>query len=264
MNRSFLLVLGAGLLSSLVLPSSGGPSPHSSKNPTAPKNPPLLQPPPPILQLPPPPQNRFGVVGTGGFGIEAEFLTEAYIKKKPHAPIHSLGGSERDDFSPGVEVFYERVFSDPRDRNLRGLRLGLGYTNIDIEDDVSISAINFNLKHALDADLVYFNAGPFYERRFTDRFYGQLGAGLTAAYINADLSTRDSTGLLHADADEDEFLFGAYASAGLGYDITRNWSLMGGIRYQYLESFDIDNGVTEAELEFDSAFLAFVGLRFVF
>ena len=121
----------------------------------------------------------------------------------------------------------------------------------------------FTLEHDFDADLIYANVGPFYERRFTDRFYGQASVGLTAAYIDADLETTHSDGFRAYESD-DEFLFGAYAQVALGYQVSTNWSLMGGVRYQDLDSFDIDNAISEVELDFDSSYVVFVGLRWDF
>ncbi len=139
--------------------------------------------------------------------------------------------------------------------------MGVGYSQIEMDDNFRDAGTGFELGHDLDADLFHLNVGPFFEHRFTPRFYGQVSAGPTAAYIDAELSTRDTTGLLDADAAEDEFLFGAYTSLAIGYEFTPCWSLMGGVRYQYLDSFEIDNGSTEAELDFDSSFFAFLGLR---
>ena len=229
--------------------------------------------PPPVvpdlsIEVPSQPRNRIGVLATGGLGISAEFLSDAFVKKDPKIPFDRIEREEDADFSPGFEVFYERLFSDPAETtHLWGLRVGLGYSHIEAEDrynEIDAFGDVFTLEHELEADLIHLNVGPFYEHRFSDRFYAQVSAGLTAAYMNADLKTRDSTGLLDADSSEDDFLFGAYASLAIGYDIAPNWSLMGGIRYQYLDTFEIDNGITEAELDFDSAYFVFAGLRWAF
>lgn len=240
--------------------SAGEPHRAVGKNP---KNPPLPPLPPPVLA---PELNRFGILGTGGFGVEAEFVSDAFIKKDPKKklPSDAYRSTEEDDFSGGVELFYERILTDPLAGSFWGLRVGVGYTQIEIEETMQEPTNAFSLAHELDADLFHLNVGPFYEHRFTDQFYAQFSAGLTAAYIDADLSTRDSTGVLDADASEDDFLFGAYASLALGYYFTPRWSLMGGVRYQYLDSFEINNGSTEAELDFDSSVFAFIGLRYDF
>lgn len=243
---------------------AGEPTTRPDKNPKNPKNPP---PPviPPIIEVDPP-KHRLGVLATGGFGIEAEFVSDAFVKKDPtkKIPLDSYESDDEDDFSGGFEVFYEHVFSDPDDIDVWGLRLGLGYSRIEIDDKFHDMANAFTLSHDLDADLIHFSVGPFYEHRFSNEVFAQISAGLTAAYINADLSTEDSTGLLDADTSEDDFLFGAYASVALGYEFTPRWSILGGVRYQYLDSFEIDNGSTEADLDFDSSVLAFIGLRFAF
>ena len=219
-----------------------------------------------VVPVPDTSRNRFGVLATGGFGIEAKFVSDAFTKKDPKSPMTELSYEEGADLSAGFEVFYERLFSDPTDVDLYGVRIGVGYTQIEVED--RRSALDdfgdpVQLMQDLDADLVYLNVGPFYERRLTDRFYAQVSAGLTAAYIDANLNTSDN-GAIDADAGEDETLFGAYASLAIGFDVASNWSILGGVRYQYLDRFSIDNGVTDAELDFDSVYMAFLGLRFEF
>ena len=64
--------------------------------------------------------------------------------------------------------------------------------------------------------------------------------------------------------DDSDFVFGGYIDFTVGYDITRNWSLYGGVRYQYLTDFEVGSVGAEAEIEFDQAYMAFLGLRFAF
>ncbi len=208
-------------------------------------------------------RNRVGVLATGGLGVSAKMISDAFTKD---VPTTRLSQSEDADFAPGGEIFYERVLSDPSAEDLWGIRVGFGYSRVEMENRFSgFDEFDqfFTLQHDLDADLIHANVGPFYERRFTDRLYGQASVGLTAAYIDADLETTHSDGL-RANGSDDEFLFGAYASVALGYQVSSNWSLMGGVRYQYLDNFKIDNGVSDVELDFDSSYVVFAGLRWDF
>ena len=209
-------------------------------------------------------RNRVGVLATGGLGISADIISNAFTKKSPTAPISQ---SEDADFSLGGELFYERILSaDPAAQDLWGIRVGVGYSQVEVEDrHRGFDEFDqfFTLEHDFDADVIHANVGPFFERRFTDRFYGQVSAGLTAAYIDADLETTHSDGF-SANESDDEFLFGAFAQVALGYQVASNWSLMGGIRYQYLDRFEIDNGLSEVELDFDSSYVVFAGIRWEF
>ncbi|MFT5189241.1 MAG: opacity protein-like surface antigen [Verrucomicrobiales bacterium] len=209
-----------------------------------------------------PSRNRIGVLAIGGLGISAEFISNAFTKEAPKVPISQ---SEDADFSPGGEIFYDRILSAPSEAaNLWGVRVGLGYSQIEVEErfrGIDGGDNPFTILHEFEADLIHLNVGPFYEHRFSDRFYAQVSAGITAAYIDADLET---SGVLNAKASEDEFLFGAYASLALGVQIAPNWSLIGGIRYHYIDAFEIDNGATKTELDFDSSHFVFAGLRFDF
>lgn len=250
------LIFGALLLMALTQFSPGGPSPKNPKNP-----PPAPIPPPPlIINLP---KNRVGVMATGGFGVETEFVSDAFVKKDPSKPV-PLGSSstvkdnDEDDFSGGVEFFYERLFTEPDARHLWGLRVGLGYSEFDLEGGTEF------YQQQLEADLFYLNVGPFYEHRFTRNFYGQLSAGLTAAYISSDLSGDGVDDIFDDDVSEDDFLFGAYASVAIGYDFNSRWGILGGVRYQYLDSHEIKTEAGKAEMDFDSSIYAFIGLRFSF
>ncbi len=254
MNNRCLLFGALFFLVFATIAPGGEPTPV--KNPKNP--PPPVIPPPPVLRLP---MNRIGVMATGGFNVETEFVSDAFVKKDPSKPkgfSDSDSDSDEDDFSGGFEVFYERLFTQPDVSGLWGLRVGVGYNEFELE---GLSGV---LDQKLDADLFYLSVGPFYEYRFTNQFYGQLGAGLTAAYISSDLSSEDLGGVFDDDASEDDFLFGAYASVALGYDFTPHWGIIGGVRYQYLDSHEIKTESGEAELDFDGSFYAFLGLRFTF
>jgi outer membrane receptor protein involved in Fe transport len=216
------------------------------------------------VEIPEVSRNRVGVLANGGLGISAEILSNAFTKKSPTTPITQ---SEDADFALGGEIFYERILSaDPSAQDLWGIRVGVGYSQVEMEDRHSgfdEFGQFFTLEHDFDADLIHANVGPFFERRFTDRFYGQASVGLTAAYIDADLETTHSAGFSAYEGD-DEFLFGAYAQVALGYQVSSNWSLMAGIRYQYLDTFEIDNGISEVDLDFDSSYVVFAGVRWNF
>ncbi len=213
------------------------------------------------------PRHRLGVNATGGFNIEAEFLSHAFTKKKPAVDIYRDPSEEEDDFSAGFEIYYEHLLSDPGADHLWGLRAGIGYNRIEIEERFAgLSGLGnlVTFEDELDADLIYLNVGPFYEHRFTEKFYAQLSAGITAAYIDADLVTTVEPGPLKSSGGDDDFLIGAYASLGIGYDFAPNWGLMGGIRYQYLDRFEVSNDFSEAKLNFDSSYFLFLGLRWSF
>lgn len=53
-------------------------------------------------------------------------------------------------------------------------------------------------------------------------------------------------------------------SAALGYDVAPNCSIMTGVRYQYLDRFEIANQSVGASLNSDEAYQIFLGLRWAF
>lgn len=256
MNRcpsSFSLLIGATVGLVVLGLAYGGPYGKSPKQSVIP-----LLPQPEVLD------HRVGLQAAGGLGIKAQFLANAYMKQRYSndrysVPTDQLRDTDHDEFAPGVEGFYERVLGRSAN-SLWGARVGLGYMNIEAESDIQLR--RRTLTSDLDVDMLYATLGPFYEHRFTDRFYAQISAGVAVAYMDASLHSE--AGRFSDSATESDFVMGAYVSAAIGYDVVPNCSIMTGIRYQYMDRFEISNRMDSASLNSDEAYQVFVGLRWAF
>lgn len=241
------------------------------------------------------PKNRFGFQGGVTFGVKAKFVSEAFagnnitaIKEIGPETVHvdaSRGGAD-DNGGFNGEFYYERAFgeSDLMSEGVNetwGMHFGVGFSQVDLRDRAKVNAFRpldpadppgtipefidqGTMVHDLEADLWYVNVGLYKESYLTDHFYAKVGGGLSVAYIEGEYEMTGPFDFAAEYAEEEDILLGGYLDLTLGYDITRNWGLFGGIRYQYLTSFEMDTGYSEAELKFDQTFMAFLGLRFTF
>lgn len=233
------------------------------------------------------PKNRFGVHGGVSFGVKAKFISDAFsgnnIIAVPGGGLENVNvvgsrGSDKDRGALGGDLFYELVLgeSDLLSEGVNemwGVHIGLGYnefgfgtsSNVDVFRDGDGAFLNTGqINHDLDADMWRIDVGLFKESYLTDRVYAKVGGGFSLAYIDADYTASGPFNFAPLSGSDSDFVFGAYVDLTVGYDITRNWSLYSGLRYQFLSDFEVDNGGGEAKMEFDQAYSAFIGLRYAF
>ena len=233
------------------------------------------------------PKNRFGKHGGIAFGVKAEFISGAFsgnnIVADPAEGLESVNvvrgqGSNEESGALGGELFYERILgeSDILSEGVNemwGIHIGLGYNEFGFKDIIGVDVFGQDdggfintgsIGNELDADMWRLDVGLFKESYLTDRLYAKFGGGLSVAYIEAEYTASGPFNFSPLSGDDSDFVFGGYIDFTVGYDITRNWSLYGGLRYQYLSDFEMDNGSAEASLEFDQAYMAFLGVRFAF
>lgn len=233
------------------------------------------------------PKNRFGVQGGVAFGVKAKFISEAFsgnnIIAVDDGDLESVnvvrgGASDKERGALGGDLFYEYVISESDllsegVNEMWGVHVGLGYnefgfgatSNVDVFRGGDGAFLNTGqINHNLDADMWRLDVGLFKESYLTDRLYAKFGGGLSVAYIDADYTASGPFNFAPLSGSDSDFVFGGYVDMTVGYDITRNWSLYSGLRYQFLTDFEIDNGGAESTIEFDQAYTAFIGLRYAF
>ncbi len=237
------------------------------------------------------PKNRVGVQGTVSFGIDAKFMSEAFtgndiVTVPANGPQDvivdpgSAGDDEEDAL--GGELFFERVLgeSDLLDSGVNetwGLRVGVGFTQLEFSSNSNLDTFEQvapglqspflsqgSMNHDFEADLWYLNLGLFSESHITDRFRAKFGVGISAAYIDASYTVSGPFDFATAQEDDQDLLVGGYVDLTFGFDFTRSLALDAGLRYQYFRSFDMVTGFSEASIDFDQSFMAFIGLRYSF
>ena len=117
------------------------------------------------------------------------------------------------------------------------------------------------------ADLLQFNLGPVGSWRLTDRLSFELGGGLSLAWVDSKMRIRETVTVTGngsrnrrvSDSDSG-FLFGAYIESGLTYQLTREWLLHGGFRYQYLGDFSQSAEGFKLTMDFKNSAIGFLGV----
>jgi hypothetical protein len=233
------------------------------------------------------PKNRFGMHGGVAFGVKAKFISAAFsgdnIVADPDVGPESVttdrtNGSDDERGALSGEIFYERILGESNIlsegvNEFWGIHIGVGFNEFGFKDTVGVDVFGQDdggfistgsINNELDADMWRIDVGLFKESYLTDRLYAKFGGGLSAAYIEADYSLSGPFNFADLNDDDSDFVFGGYVDLTVGYDFTRNWSLYGGVRYQYLTDFEVGSGGAEAKIEFDQAYMAFLGVRFAF
>jgi len=115
--------------------------------------------------------------------------------------------------------------------------------------------------NTLEADLFGFDFGPTLSFDFTDKLRLTASVGGTVAWIDSEFSYRDGT-LAQNSSKQSDWLFGAYASTDLQYQIGEHWGLFGGAAYTRLEDFEQQVDGRSAELQFDDSYTLRCGFFF--
>lgn len=241
----------------------------------------------PVAPEPAPPmsapagRSRIGIGANMGFGIKAKFISEAFTSTGvvvdpdpiPQDVYVDRGGvSDKDDQAEGGEIFYELLLSESPELSW-GLHLSGGYNNLEFGATNPLEAFSTgdgsfvgmgSARQELKADLWHLNLGFFTESHITDRFSAKFGVGGSAGYIRSKYSMSGPFDLVGESKRDDEILYGGYAEATLGYDITPDWTIFGGLRYQYFNSFETKSASSGADVDFGGSFVGSVGMRWSF
>jgi hypothetical protein len=228
-------------------------------------------------------------------GVKAEFITNAFTGNNitviqdvgpENVGVNPSRDSTTNEKGEGGEIFYERVLgeSDLLSEGVNetwGVHFGVGFNHLGTEgrsrgntfrqlpgDAPAGTEPEFLdqgiIFHDLEADLWHASVGLFKESYLTDNFYTKVGGGLTVAYVESEYSVKGPFDFADETASDNDFLFGGYLDLTIGYDVTPNWSLYGGIRYQYLSSYELNTPSSDTKVEFNQSYMAFVGVRFAF
>ncbi|RYD34658.1 MAG: hypothetical protein EOP87_08800 [Verrucomicrobiaceae bacterium] len=122
----------------------------------------------------------------------------------------------------------------------------------------------------LEANLFAISAGPWISFTPFEKFHLQLEAGVTLSAIDGDYRQRSTTAFGGATATSTsrggnrDVLPGFYAGGTASYDFSRQWSGFAGLRYQYLDDYEVNAGGSKASLSFSQSFIGVIGVRFRF
>lgn len=123
----------------------------------------------------------------------------------------------------------------------------------------------------LDVHLATFSVGSYLEIPVTDDFHVLLEGGLNAAIASGDYDFESSTTITglgtvqSSGSDSDtKILPGLYLGVTGIYQLNDKWALQFSGRYQYMDNFKLEDNGSEANLNFDSAFILSLGAVYSF
>jgi len=126
-------------------------------------------------------------------------------------------------------------------------------------------------RHEFDGHLWGLHLGMYGEHRLSERWLASLSGGLAMGFLNADVSWSESatlpgggTASLSGSDSDSDVLFGFYVGANIAYDLRKNWSLIGGVQYQYLGSYDGDFEGRKVEVDFSGSLFVTIGISKTF
>ena len=118
----------------------------------------------------------------------------------------------------------------------------------------------------LDAHFLALTVGPYLELPVSSRFSVNLEGGLSLALVNGDYHFDSTTTIpgagpsTHSEKESaTSILPGVTVGFTAHYHINDSWSAYAGAKYQYFSDFVIDDGSSEAELEFGRSFILSLG-----
>lgn len=147
----------------------------------------------------------------------------------------------------------------------------LGATPVSHSVNTVQNAAEITGSRKLDANLFGFRLGPYFELPVCPHFAVELGAGLSFGVISSDFSYNEVVAIAglnnqtHAGSGhEDTALAGAYARAQANVKLFRNVSLIGGVEFNDLGTFDQSVGTETAHLDLSQSIYVSGGLSFSF
>ena len=126
-------------------------------------------------------------------------------------------------------------------------------------------------RHDFDGHLWGVHLGLYGEHRLGERWLTSLSGGLAMGILNADVSWSESANLpgggtvsSSGSGSDSDVLFGFYLGAAAAYDVGRNWSVIGGVQYQFLGDYKGNFDGRTVEVDFSGSIFVTLGISKTF
>jgi len=113
--------------------------------------------------------------------------------------------------------------------------------------------------------------GPYVEYPLTERLDISLSAGLAAALLNNSASWNETVYIggtaaatSSGSGNNTGFVWGGYVSADVSWQLSKRWSVEGGVQYQNLGVYDHDVGTREVELDLSKSLFVLLSVGYKF
>jgi len=133
------------------------------------------------------------------------------------------------------------------------------------------SGATFSGRHEFDGSLWGLHLGLYGERRFSPRWQASVAGGMALGFLSADVSWSEQAALpgggsasLSGGGNDSDVLFGFYLGASAAYDLGKDWSVIGGVQYQFLGSYENNFSGRAVEVDFSGSIFFTIGISKTF
>ena len=122
----------------------------------------------------------------------------------------------------------------------------------------------------LEADMISFGLGPYWDFYPHERLGISIDAGILLTWVFSDFrfeetrTTNDVPIRIQDSDDQSEFLAGGFIEAKVSFELNLNLAIQGGARYQLIEDFEHERDGEVAELDFSEAAILTIGFTYLY
>jgi len=126
--------------------------------------------------------------------------------------------------------------------------------------------VALSTENELQSGLWGFRVGPWVAYDIADRVSLGLSIGVAAGVLNAEVTWRDTAGSTTASGSGTDLgvLMGFYMSSTASWQFAERWSLVGGIQYQNLGTYEHEFDGRSVKLDVDNAIFVSIGVGWSF
>jgi len=174
-----------------------------------------------------------------------------------------VDGTTPPDASGGVS--YNQTFSGPFS-GTAGFVLSNSIAGTLFSTNIAAISGQYNFR----ADVFGFRLGPYLEYQLGKRTFLALSAGFAMTVVNAEASwnelatTTSGTATRGARGSATGTMWGGYVGLNISHQLSRRWSVTGGVQWQDLSDFTQDVGAKQAVLELSGSVFVTIGLSYSF
>jgi len=126
----------------------------------------------------------------------------------------------------------------------------------------------FSGSHEFDSDLWALQLGMYGAYQLSEHWQVSMSGGFALGLLAADVTwSEQATGgsaSLSGGGHDSDVLYGFYLGASVGYDLGKNWSVVSGVQYQFLNSYEHDFSGRTVEVDFSGSLFVTVGISKTF
>jgi hypothetical protein len=136
------------------------------------------------------------------------------------------------------------------------------------------NAVSISGKRDVTADLFGFRFGPYVELPVTKRFSASLSAGVLVALVYDSVTWSENlsvntgsvvwSGSSSVSGDSVGVTAGVYVGGDLSYKLSKDWSVIGGVKFQDAGTYTHDIGAGKMDLNLGHAISANLGIGYSF